>query len=125
MIHSNENRLHTGSLSLLTDLYQLTMAYGYWKQGIADKEAVFHLFFRKNPFQGGYVVTAGQQLVADYLRDFSFSKDDIAYLASLQGNDGCPLFDREFLSFLNRLELTVDVDAMPEGTVAFLSLIHI
>ena len=119
MIHSNENRLHTGSLSLLTDLYQLTMAYGYWKQGIADKEAVFHLFFRKNPFQGGYVITAGQQLVADYLRDFSFSKDDIAYLASLEGNDGCPLFDREFLSFLNRLELTVDVDAMPEGTVAF------
>ena len=119
MIHSNENRLHTGSLSLLTDLYQLTMAYGYWKQGIADKEAVFHLFFRKNPFQGGYVVTAGQQLVADYLRDFIFSKDDIAYLASLEGNDGCPLFDREFLSFLNRLELTVDVDAMPEGTVAF------
>ena len=55
--------LYGQSLALLTDLYQLTMAYGYWKLGTADKEAVFHLSFRKNPFAGGYsvadVVTSG------------------------------------------------------------------
>ena len=114
-----EKRLYANSLSLLTDLYQLTMAYGYWKQGRADQEAVFHLFFRKNPFHGGYVVTAGQQLIADYLRDFSFTDDDVAYLATLEGNDGRALFSQDFLSYLSQLELTVDLDAMPEGTVAF------
>ena len=119
MNNPTKNRLYVNSLSLLTDLYQLTMAYGYWKQGHSDKEAAFHLFFRKNPFQGGYVVTAGQQLVAEYLRDFSFSKDDVAYLATIEGNDGVALFSLEFLSYLEELELTVDVDAMPEGTVAF------
>jgi len=95
------------------------MAYGYWKQGRADQQAVFHLFFRKNPFQGGYVVTAGQQLVADYLRGFRFTEDDVAYLATLEGNDGQLLFNREFLAYLKELELKVDVEAMPEGTIAF------
>ena len=47
------------SLALLTDLYQLTMAYGYWKVGLADHRAVFHLFYRKNPFGGGYAICAG------------------------------------------------------------------
>ena len=51
--------LYRHSLSLLTDLYQLTMAYGYWKNGMAEREAVFHLFFRKNPFKGGYALAAG------------------------------------------------------------------
>ncbi|HRX82192.1 MAG TPA: nicotinate phosphoribosyltransferase, partial [Pirellulaceae bacterium] len=50
-------------LALLTDLYQLTMAYGYWKMGRAEREAIFHLFFRKNPFGGGYTVAAGLQYV--------------------------------------------------------------
>jgi len=113
------NIFYSDSLSLLIDLYQLTMAYGYWKQGRADQQAVFHLFFRKNPFQGGYVVTAGQQLVADYLRGFRFTEDDVAYLATLEGNDGQLLFNREFLAYLKELELKVDVEAMPEGTIAF------
>ena len=55
----NPNPIYATSLGLLTDLYQLTMAYGYWQSGRADQQAVFHWFFRNNPFEGGFVVTAG------------------------------------------------------------------
>jgi nicotinate phosphoribosyltransferase len=113
------NAIYSTSLSLLTDLYQLTMAYGYWKSGRADQNAVFHLFFRKNPFQGGYVVTAGLAAAVDYLKDFRFDDGDIDYLRTLSGNDGELLFDEDFLTYLRNLELSIEVDAMPEGTVAF------
>jgi nicotinate phosphoribosyltransferase len=107
------------SFALLTDLYQLTMAYGYWKQGHAEREAVFHLFFRKPPFAGGYAVVAGLGSAIDYLRAYRFDESDLAYLATLTGNDGQPLFTAEFLAYLRDLRLTIDMDAMPEGTVAF------
>ena len=116
---STLSRLYRHSLSLLTDLYQLTMAYGYWKNGIAEREAVFHLFFRKNPFDGGYSVAAGLDEAIDYLRSFRFGEDDIAYLASLTGNDGAPLFEQSFLNWLQQMELECHVDAVPEGTVVF------
>lgn len=116
--------MHTGgiyqsSLSLLTDLYQLTMAYGYWKSGMADKEAVFNMFFRKNPFQSGYTVACGLAHVIEYLQQFRFSDDDLTYLSTLAGNDGQPLFEPEFMAYLKNLSFTCDIDAMPEGTVAF------
>ena len=79
--------------ALLTDLYQLTMAYGYWKTGRADLEAVFHLFFRRTPFHGGFAVAAGLAGVVEYLTDFRFHADDLAYLATLTGGDGAPLFE--------------------------------
>ena len=107
------------ALGLLTDLYQLTMAAGYLKSGKADREAVFHLFYRTNPFAGGYAVACGLEQVMDLLRAFRFSGEDVAYLASLEGNDGRPLFAPEFLEYLRALELAVDVDAVPEGTVVF------
>src|SRR5437660_10952230 len=105
--------------ALLTDLYQLTMAYGYWKTGKADQEAVFHLIFRKQPFKGGFTVCCGLADAIDYLLAFKFEKSDLSYLAGLKGNDGKALFAPEFLSYLGRLKLRLDVDAMPEGTVAF------
>jgi nicotinate phosphoribosyltransferase len=107
------------SLALLTDLYQLTMAYGYWKLGRAEREAVFHLFFRKAPFAGGYAVAAGLGPAIEYVRDFRFDESDLAYLATLSGNDDQPLFEVGFLDYLRQLRLAVDIDAMPEGTVAF------
>lgn len=107
------------SIALLTDLYQLTMAYGYWKLGRAEREAVFHLFFRKPPFAGGYAVAAGLGPAIEYLQDFRFDESDLAYLATLTGNDDQPLFDEGFLAYLQELRLAVDIDAMPEGTVAF------
>jgi nicotinate phosphoribosyltransferase len=111
--------LYRPSLALLTDLYQLTMAFGYWKLGRLDERACFHMFYRVKPFQGGYAIAAGLDALVDYLRTFRFTGDDIAYLATLTGNDGRPLLAREFLDYLAELELSIDVDAVPEGTVVF------
>jgi len=112
-------QLYQPPLALLTDLYQLTMAYGYWKLGRARQQAVFHLFFRKPPFRGGYAITAGLSQALDYLEAYRFDDSDVAYLAELTGNDGQPLFEQAFLKELRNLKLTVDVDAMPEGTIVF------
>lgn len=105
--------------ALLTDLYQLTMAYGYWKSGKAEREAVFHLFFRKAPFQSGFTIVAGLAAAIDFLKSFQFSEDDLRFLTSLTGNDGQPLFEAGFLEYLRSLRFACDVDAIPEGTVAF------
>ncbi len=106
-------------LALLTDLYQLTMANGYLKLGRGDQEAVFHLFFRKPPFAGGYAVAAGLEPVLEFLQGFRFEESDLAYLGGLTGNDGERLFEPGFLEELRKFRLTVDVDAVPEGTVVF------
>jgi len=116
---SNLSDVYRTSLSLLTDMYQVTMAYGYWKLGRAERNAVFHLFFRRSPFQGGFALTAGLQNVLDYLEGFRFLPDDVEYLAQLEGNDGRPLFESAFLEYLARMRLSVDVHAIPEGTVVF------
>ena len=105
--------------ALLTDLYQLTMAYGYWKSGRHEKEAVFHLFFRTNPFKSGYSVACGLQEVVEYLRHFHFEEEELKYLGTLRGNDGQVLFESDFLTYLRDLRFTCDVDAVPEGTVVF------
>jgi nicotinate phosphoribosyltransferase len=107
------------SLALLTDLYELTMAYGYWKNGVQDREAVFDLFFRRHPFHGGYTVCAGLAGAIDILEHLRFTEDDVAYLAGLLGSDGTSLFEPAFLEFLRRMEFACDVDAIPEGTVVF------
>jgi nicotinate phosphoribosyltransferase len=111
--------IYRSSLALVTDLYELTMAAGYWAAGHAETEAVFHLFFRRNPFGGGFAVACGLSRVVDYLSDLRFSSADIDYLAALRGNDGRPLLDPAFLRELESLELRCDVDAVPEGTVVF------
>jgi len=107
------------SSALLTDLYQLTMAYGYWKSQRADHEAVFHLHFRTPPFGSGYTIAAGLEPVIDWLQTFRFAPDDLAYLARIPGNDGKPIFETAFLDYLGRMRLEVDIDAIPEGTVVF------
>lgn len=111
---------HTSfSSPLLTDLYQLTMAYGYWKKGIQDRESVFHLTFRKHPFQGGFAVAAGLETVIRYLQAFHFQEEDLRYLASLKGADGRELFVPEFFAYLLTLKFTCDLDAVPEGSILF------
>lgn len=105
--------------ALLTDLYQLTMAYGYWKTGIESKEAVFHLFFRSQPFKSGFSIACGLGDVIDYLRSLAFTNEELSYLGTLTGNDGKALFEPAFLDYLRSLKWTCDVDGIPEGTVVF------
>jgi nicotinate phosphoribosyltransferase len=108
-----------GSRSLLTDLYQLTMAYGYWKAGKAEQEAVFNLFFRENPFNGGYTISCGLAECVKYMLGFGFGDNDVAYLGELKGRNDKPLFEKAFLDYLRQLRLRFDVDAIPEGSVVF------
>lgn len=108
-----------GSPALLTDLYQVTMACGYWKLGRADDEAVFNLFFRRAPFGGAYAVAAGLEEALRYMSEFRFPRDDVAYLGELRGNDGERLLDPGFLDYLASLRLSLDVEAVPEGSVVF------
>jgi len=107
------------SLALLTDFYQLTMAYGYWKAGVADREAVFHLSFRRHPFGGGYAIFAGLDPALDYLAGLRFDGSDLEYLAGMRGNDDRPLFDAAFLDHLAGFRFTCTVDAAPEGAAVF------
>lgn len=111
--------LYKSPLSLLTDLYQITMSYGYWKQGLDQHESVFHLFFRKPPFNGGYCIAAGLEAAIDYLENFQFDQSDLEYLGSLTSNEGKPLFEQEFLDYLSNMKFSCDVDAVPEGTPVF------
>jgi nicotinate phosphoribosyltransferase len=100
---------------LLNDFYQFTMAYGYWQTGIHEQEAVFHLFFRRNPTNGDYIVASGLQTVIDFLNAFQLSDDDLDYLA----NQKNPTFSDEFLRYLKTLHFIGEVDAVPEGSVVF------
>lgn len=111
--------LYSSSLALFTDFYQLTMAYGYWKSGIAEKEAVFNLFFRKNPFNGGFTINCGLDYVIDYINSFHFNEEDLAYLSTLKSKDGKALFSEDFLKYLAELKLKLDIDAIAEGEVVF------
>lgn len=113
------SRRDSRSLALLTDLYQLTMAYGYWKASKVDEEAVFHLFFRENPFEGGYAIAAGLEQAIDYLDGLRFTGPDLDDLREVRGGDGERLFPPAFIDYLAGLELTCDIDAVPEGTVVF------
>ncbi|MBW3467977.1 nicotinate phosphoribosyltransferase [Arthrospiribacter ruber] len=111
--------LYQSSLALLTDFYQLTMAYAYWKSGKSEQEAVFNLFFRKNPFQGGYTIAAGLDYIIDYCRNFSFDKADLDYLAEMKNADGSSTFEKGFIDYLQNLKFSCDIDAVEEGTVVF------
>jgi nicotinate phosphoribosyltransferase len=115
----NLTQRYQPSLALLTDMYQLTMAQGYWKQNRAEQQAVFHLYFRKNPFNGGYTISAGLEDAIDLLQNFRFTQEDITFLAQLKGSQQQPLFEKEFLEYLLQLKFTCTVDAIPEGTAVF------
>jgi len=104
---------------LLTDLYQLTMAQGYWQHGRAEEQAVFHLGFRSHPFKGSFALACGLEQAVEVIERLGYDHDQRAYLATLTGNDGRPLFARGFLDWLGTVRPTVDVDAMPEGTACF------
>lgn len=107
------------SPTLATDQYQLTMALGYWKKGMAERPAVFEMYFRKNPFGGGYVIMAGLETLIGLLQAFRFTRSDLDYLASLKDRAGLPLFEDRFLRYLEELRFQCSVAAVPEGTPVF------
>lgn len=116
---NNLQRIYKESLGLLTDFYQLTMSYGYFKKGMAEREAVFNLFFRSNPFSGGYTVMAGLSRVIDYLNNFKFSASDIDYLATLKDGEENAYFDEAFLAYLADMKFECTIDAQPDGSIIF------
>lgn len=101
------------NLTMLTDLYQLTMMNGYFKNNTHEDWAVFDLFFRKNACKGGYTIIAGIEEVTNYIKNLRFSEEDIDYLRGLN------LFDEDFLTFLRKFEFTGDIYAVEDGTVMF------
>lgn len=119
MSTSHLKHIYRNPWGLFTDLYQITMGYGYWKSGIADRQSVFHLFYRKNPFGNPYTIAAGLDLVIDLLQNYRFSVDDIQYLGSLKASDGKALFSESFLNYLQRMQFSCTISAIPEGSVAF------
>ena len=108
-----EMTLNERKLSLLMDFYELTMANGYYMDHKADQIAVFDVFFRSIPDQGGYAVFAGLEQVIEYIKNLSFSDEEIAYLRSKD------VFDESFLSYLKTFTFSSDVYAMKEGTPIF------
>ncbi|WP_420459354.1 nicotinate phosphoribosyltransferase [Neolewinella sp.] len=111
-------QVYRPNFGLLTDLYQLTMAAAYHHQGMQERRAVFHLFFRKAPFGERAAIAAGLPLAIEIVKGLSFSADDVQYLGRLKGANGKPLFREPFLNYLQRLTFTGDIDAIPEGEIA-------
>ena len=99
-------------LTLLTDLYELTMMQGYFKSG-SNETVVFDAFYRTNPCNGGYAVCAGLEQIMEYIRDLHFSAEDIDYLRALG------IFDEDFLEYLSAFRFSGDIYAIPEGTIIF------
>ena len=104
--------MSTLNLTLLTDLYEMTMMQGYFKSANHDV-AVFDAFYRKNPCDGGYAICAGLDQVIDYIKNLHFSAEDISYLRGLH------IFDEDFLSYLENFRFSGDIYAIPEGTLIF------
>ena len=100
------------SNALFTDFYELTMAQGYWKEGMNQK-VIFDMFFRRNPFNGGFSVLAGNETLLDAINEFRFSEDNIKYLAEQK------IFEQGFLDFLKDFKFSGDIYMMDEGTVIF------
>lgn len=100
------------SSALFTDFYELTMAQGFWQQDM-NKPAVFDMFFRRQPFDGGFSIFAGLETLLEALEEFTFSASDIEYL-SKQG-----IFQKEFLDYLSKFKFTGDLYAVDEGSVIF------
>lgn len=104
--------MNSKNLTLLTDLYELTMMQGYFERQ-ENETVVFDVFFRSNPCGSGYSIAAGLEQVIDYIKNLNFSYDDVDYLRKLN------MFSEEFLHYLSGFHFSGDIYAIPEGTVVF------
>lgn len=101
------------NLTLLTDLYELTMMQGYFKNKDQNEIVIFDAFYRSNPCGGGYAISAGLEQVIDYIKNLHFEEEDITYLRNLG------IFEEDFLAYLADFKFSGDIYAIPEGTVMF------
>ena len=101
------------NLTMLTDLYQLTMMYGYQKCGMRNNRAVFDMFYRNTGDVTQYAIMAGLEQLIDYIKNLRFDEDALSYLTSLN------LFDAQFIAALRDFRFTGDIYAVPEGTIVF------
>jgi len=101
------------NLTLLTDLYELTMMQGYFKNKDRNETVIFDAFFRRNPMDSGYSICAGLAQVIDLIKNLHFSDEDLTYLGSLG------IFDRDFLDYLKDFRFSGDIYAIPEGSIMF------
>jgi nicotinate phosphoribosyltransferase len=106
-------RYEDDSLALHTDLYEINMAYTYWKKGNADKKAVFEVYYRENPFGMGYTIFAGLERIVNYINNLTFTDSDLEYLKNEIG------FEDEFLEYLRNWKFRGTIRAMREGEIAF------
>ncbi len=101
------------SLALHVDLYEINMMYTYFKMGMANRNAVFEAFYRKEPFGNGYAVYAGLEHIIDYLKNLKFKESDLAYLKKTQD------YDDDFIAYLRNFKLQLTVRSMKEGELVF------
>ncbi|MDD2970881.1 MAG: nicotinate phosphoribosyltransferase [Lachnospiraceae bacterium] len=101
------------NLTLLTDLYELTMMQGYFKNETQNETVIFDMFYRTNPMESGYAICAGVEQLIKYIQDLHFAKQDIDYLRSLH------IFDEDFLEYLSNFKFSGSIYAIPEGTIIF------
>ncbi|MCD7806387.1 MAG: nicotinate phosphoribosyltransferase [Lachnospiraceae bacterium] len=101
------------NISMVMDMYELTMSNGYLKEGLRDRMAAFDVFYRNNPDNAGFAIFAGLQQVVEYVQNLHFSEEDIVYLRGLN------MYSEEFLQYLRNFRFRGDIYAMPEGTVMY------
>ena len=108
-----EKDMEPRNLTLLTDLYELTMMQGYFKEKDANETVIFDMFYRTNPHGNGFAICAGLEQAIEYIKGLHFDESDIEYLRSLN------IFAEDFLEYLSTFRFTGDIYAIPEGTVVF------
>lgn len=109
---SQGGKMRANNLTLLTDLYELTMMQGYYKNPV-NQTVIFDMFYRNNPCDGAFAICAGVEQMIEYIENLHFSEKDIEYLRSLS------IFEEDFLQYLGNFHFTGDIYAIPEGTVIF------
>ena len=108
-----ESLMQTRNLTLMTDLYELTMMQGYFRNMDRNETVIFDAFYRNNPMESGYAICAGLQQVIEYIENLHFGEDELSYLKSLG------IFDEDFLDYLKTFRFSGSVYAIPEGSVMF------
>src|SRR5699024_2134785 len=107
------NKYADDSLALHTDAYELNMIETYWREGIADRNAIFEVYFRDLPFQNGYAIYAGLERVIQYIQNLHFSESDLQYLKEEMG------YQDDFIEYLRNFKIRLSIRSMVEGEIVF------